>query len=297
MSKPLVSIIIPTYGGPDFLTRALDSIVAQSMSDWEVWVVDDNGLDNKSQIMTELAIQPYLEDKRFHYIAHDVNMNGSVARNTGFANSSGKYIALLDDDDEYFPWFLSSQVDALEKQSTECGMIYCSYDQYLNGKKDGSVYAGKNGHLLFEILIHSFEIPTSSWLVKRSVYEELNGFDESFQRHQDWEFVARLASKYSIIANSEICYKRYIGYRNSPKSSCQFMDYRKHYLEKMKNVIELLPPIKQRQVIVSNKLDAIIPLLKEKKIFCFLKEYVSIKPGLFGIRLLFRRLLKISKLL
>lgn len=292
MNKPIVSIIIPTYGGPKFLARALNSILFQTLENWEVIVVDDNGRGTKNQLETESIVETYLSDSRIHYIVHEINKNGSAARNTGFASSKGSFIALLDDDDEYLPHFLESQVECINQQDESCGLVYCSYSQYVDDKEVRIVQAEKQGNVLYETFMHSFEIPTSSWLIRREAYESLNGFDESFRRHQDWEFLNRLAAKYQIMANSKVCYKRHIGYRNSPKSSDQFIAYRNHYLSKMQHIILTLPPIQQKRVIISNKLDAIIPLLKERKVRRFLKEYLSIKPGYFGLKFLARRILK-----
>lgn len=291
MNNPIVSIIIPTYGGADLLTRALESIKNQTLKEWEVLVVDDNGLGTPNQIGTAKVMDAYSEDHRIKYICHDINKNGSAARNTGAKASKGTYLCFLDDDDEYYPCFLQSQVNSIIRQPSNCGMIYCSYDQYYNGKRCRTVNAEKNGYLLYETLLHSFEIPTSSWLIRREVYEEMNGFDESFRRHQDWEFLNRVAAKFKINSNIEVCYKRHIGYRNSPKSPDQFIAYRKHYLEKMQDVIALLPSRKQKKVIISNKLDAIIPLLKIKKFRRFINEYFAIHPGIYGCNCIVRRIL------
>ena len=293
MNNPLISIIIPTYGGPNLLSRALDSILNQTLKEWEVLVVDDNGKGLPNQLLTENAIKPYLLDERIHYLVHEVNKNGSAARNTGFRQSLGKYIALFDDDDEYLPIFLQSQMLCLEKQNPDCGMVYCSYEQYFEGEKQRTVHALKKGWLLYDTLMHSFEIPTSSWLIKREVFSELGGFDESFYRHQDWEFLNRLAAKYQIQANDTVCYKRHIGFRNSPKNPEQFIAYRKHYLEKMDGVIILLQPKERKHVLISNQIDAIIPLLKTKQFFRFIKEFISIRPGLYGIKFLINRLFKL----
>lgn len=294
MNNPIVSIIVPTYGGGvKLLARALDSIKSQSLEEWEAIIVDDNGVGTANQKATELVVEPYLTDERFKYIVHEYNKNGSAARNTGFAISTGKYIAFFDDDDEYLPNFLSSQVACFERQDSDCGLIYCSYEQHVEGKQNKIVYAKRNGYLLFDTLVHSFEIPTSSWLVRREVCLELSGFDESFKRHQDWEFLNRLAARYKIHANAKVCYKRYIGYRNSPKTPQQFIEYRLHYLNKIKDVIGMLPANQQKQVIVYNRIDAIIPLAKNRQFLHFIKQYISIHAGFVGIMYLVKRGLKL----
>ena len=95
----MVSIVIPTYGGSDCVKRAVDSCLSQSYSYLEIIVVDDNGEGTESQVKTYNSLSSLIESNKIRYICHEVNKNGSAARNTGVKASTGEYIALLDDDD------------------------------------------------------------------------------------------------------------------------------------------------------------------------------------------------------
>lgn len=108
MENVKVSVIIPTYRRTEDITRALDSVLAQTLEAVEVIVVDDNGIGSECGIATETAMRPYIDSKRITYIQHEKNKNGSAARNTGIKVAKGKYISFLDDDDIYRP-------DRLEK--------------------------------------------------------------------------------------------------------------------------------------------------------------------------------------
>ena len=99
----LVSVIIPTYGGGEYLKRCIESVLAQTYPNIEVVVVDDNGLGTPNQLLTQKVMQEFKDDTRVKYVCHEINKNGSAARNTGFRNSKGEYICLLDDDDEWLP--------------------------------------------------------------------------------------------------------------------------------------------------------------------------------------------------
>lgn len=291
----LVSVIIPTYEGATLLPRAINGILAQTYINFEIIIVDDNGLDTPNQKETSKIISSYLNDRRIKYLVHDINKNGSAARNTGVKNSHGKYIAFLDDDDVYYPNFIENQVKLLSSLVSDYAMVYCSHESYLNNSKFEEYHAKQSGNLLYENLIHKVEIATSSILIKRDVFVELNGFDETFRRHQDWEFVVRVASKYKIMANDFIGYKRYLELRNVPQNADKAKQFRLYFVDKMKPIIGLLHPNQQRQVLLSNRMDVSLWYIKEHKYKDFLKEYHEISPGFFGIYYIIKRLILIIK--
>ena len=311
--EDLVSIIIPTYGGANLLPRAIEGVLIQTHQEFELIIVDDNGKGTDNQLKTASVIEPYLTDNRIEYIVHDVNRNGSAARNTGVSHSKGNYIALLDDDDVYNPDFIEKQLVVLKALPLEYAMVYCSHESYFDGVKIEEYHAEASGNLLYENLIHSIEIATTSALIRRSAFENIGGFDESFRRHQDWEFMARLAAKYLIKANDFLGYKRYLEWRNVPVDAAkallgynrilearkgpvdaeQAKLFRLHYLEKMTPLLNCLSKKQARTVIVYNKLDVALWYLKERRPLKFVKEYIEIKPGLRGLRFMYRRIMLI----
>lgn len=295
-NTPLVSIIIPTYGGSDYLPRAINGVLKQKYTNWELIIVDDNGYGTTSQKKTESVLKPFLSDLRIRYIYHESNKNGSAARNTGVANSRGEYIALLDDDDEYEEDFLNKQVELLVTLPNEYALVYCSHVTMFNDECVEVYHASHNGNLLYDNLVHQIEIATTSILIRKFAYESVHGFDESFRRHQDWEFLARISSKYLIKANDFIGYKRYLELRNVPSSAEKAKEYREHYLEKMKPYISTLTTRQQKKVFLVNKLDVALWFLKERRIRLFFKEYREIRPGWYGVKyLLYRLFIVISR--
>ena len=131
-------------------------------------------------------------DSRVKYIKHEKNKNGSAARNTGFKNSDGDYICLLDDDDIFLQDKLSAQVEFLEEHP-EYGACYCWRKQ--NGKEICGEYEGDLSKVLLDL---SFTPTTDSLMIRKECYEALGGFDESYRRHQDFEFLLRFFKKYKI---------------------------------------------------------------------------------------------------
>ena len=92
---PLVSVIIPTYNRADFIEKAIQSVLNQTYSNFEIIVVDDGSTDSSAQIIQKLAEK----DHRIRYYKLEVNSGVSIARNTGISLVRGKYIAFLDSDD------------------------------------------------------------------------------------------------------------------------------------------------------------------------------------------------------
>jgi len=171
------SIITPTYNRADLIGRAIDSVIKQTYTNWEIIVIDDGSTDNTKEI-----IKTYLTDKRVRFITYPENRGVNHARNAGIDVATGSIIALLDSDD-----LLVEQ--ALEK-AKEFIETYPDYDIYFLGTKDQKT--GKemfqipyNGfHPTYKQLIVSNEIRGEFWGVfKRHVFEkykyidELNGFE------------------------------------------------------------------------------------------------------------------------
>ena len=293
--KELVSVIIPSYGGAEFLTRCVDSVLSQTYKQIEVIVVDDNGLGTTTQVKTAAVMNKYANDGRVKYVCHEVNKNGSAARNTGVRVSTGNYIALMDDDDVFYPEKIERQVKMMESLSDDYAVTYCACDIYYKGNKIGESTADKSGGLLYECLSHKIQIASSSMLIRKTAYITLGGFDESFRRHQDWEFIARLASRYLIQADNFIGFRRILELRNNLNTPEIYKERRLFYLEKMQPYIQILPLKQQKDVIVQNRIDIALMYLKCKRYSDFIKEYRDFSPGWYGITCLFSRLNNIIK--
>ncbi|WP_394172410.1 glycosyltransferase family 2 protein [Guptibacillus hwajinpoensis] len=191
-SKPLVSVILPTYKTNDSLIDSINSVLNQSFDNFEVIIVDDNDPDTPYRRNAEKIIKKYSSNEKIVYIKHEKNMNGAVARNTGFKVSKGEFICFLDDDDIFLKDKLRMQVNYLNENPHFQG-VYCW--RFQNGE---IVSNEKVGDLSEELLSLSFTPYTSSIMIKRDCYKRLNGFDESYRRHQDFEFLLRFFEYYSI---------------------------------------------------------------------------------------------------
>ncbi|MCD7855840.1 MAG: glycosyltransferase family 2 protein [Clostridiales bacterium] len=242
----MVSIIIPTYKGEDNIKNAVESVLNQSYKDLEVIVVDDNGLGSEHQINTEKILSLFKNDNRFKYIAHEKNKNGSAARNTGIAASRGEYIGFLDDDDVFLREKTEKQVEMFSKLSPDYGMIYGAFREIINDSHFRIVKAENNDDFLFDFLCDKIIACSSTVLIRRSVLDKVKGWDESFKRHQDLEFFARVAFLYKTAYLPEICVEKKKLDRNTPEASV-YEQYHMHYLNKMEFIVKSFDKNRQKK--------------------------------------------------
>ena len=291
----LVSVVIPTYGGGQFLERCVDSVLAQTYPNIEIIVVDDNGINTPHQIATSNVMKKYLSYQNVKYICHKININGSAARNTGVKNSLGEYIALLDDDDIFLPDNIKQHMIAFEKLDDIYALTTCGTEYYKDNKKINTSIPHMDGKLLFELLSSKFTIGSSTLCVRRDAYDFIGGFDESFRRHQDMEFTARIASKYLIKSIPVIGRRKYIEKRNSAKNPEQFETFRLHYLQKMEPYIKSFPIKEQRIIYVNHLFPVAKEYFKKYGAIKFIEKYYEYRLGIDGIKKIIENWLIILK--
>ena len=204
------SVVIPTYNHGDTVERAIDSALAQTLRDIEVIVVDDASTDDTQTVLDRIG------DPRVTCLRHDSNRGGSAARNTGIDHATGEYIAFLDADDEWLPRKLERQCDLLRSRSAEWVGAYCDFRQIRSNPLvelvDNTVRrpTGLEGNeaLVEGILLRRFAHGgTSTLCLRRTAVEAIDGFDSSFQRHQDLEFLLRLLQrgKLAFVDETLVC--------------------------------------------------------------------------------------------
>lgn len=237
---PLISAVIPTHSGSQIICRAVDSVLSQTYPNIEVVVVDDNGKGTAEQKATENAMKKYASDNRVKYFAHDVSLHGSAARNTGVKHSSGEFIALLDDDDYFLPNNIEEHYRAHINHDKSYGVSFCGM-HIIRGKLEEDIIAKQEGNVLVDFLMGRMRVGSSLIMIRRSVFEEFNGFDESFKRHQDWEFLTRIFTKYKLASTHNIGVVKINLDRNNATNPKKYEDNRIYFLNKMKGIIESLP--------------------------------------------------------
>ena len=265
----LVSVIIPTYNGYDNLARAVDSCLKQTYQNIEVFVVDDNGTGTENQIKTQEVMEKYKDCPNVNYLVHPQNINGSAARNTGIKASSGEYIAFLDDDDEYLPDNLEKHIQVLANKPSDYAMSYCGKKLITPNVGEEIIMPPFEGDVLLDFFCSKMRIGSSFMVVRRSVVEEVNGFDESFRRHQDWEFIVRILDKYKIAKVDNVGIIKYSIGRNQAKNPEKFKENRMYYLNKMEYIIKKFDKKQQAKIYNNHYFQIAKEYLRAKK----LKQY------------------------
>ncbi|WP_430737872.1 glycosyltransferase [Psychrobacter sp. VH5] len=205
------TVIIPTYKRADNLRNAIESVVLQDYEDIELIVVSDNGNKQKLNAEVEAIVDSFRRvssNCNIKLIKHKFNRNGSAARNTGIMNSTGEYISFLDDDDIYIQGRLSKVIKKLKSLPENIGAVYCGFLGW--NSKVNNLGRYTEGDLTEEFLSLDYSrhyLHTNTATYRRHVILELNGFDESYKRHQDLEFNLRFFELYEISTYQEALVK------------------------------------------------------------------------------------------
>jgi glycosyltransferase involved in cell wall biosynthesis len=266
MSNELVSVIIPTFGMPVYLANALQSVFLQSYQYIQLIVVDDNDPSSNARKVTEELVKNLLDKGHcIKYIKHHKNRNGAAARNTGLAYAKGVYIAFLDSDDEYYPDRIEKLVSVIQKCDSNTPAVYTGCEFYKMGTRYAMFNSVKSGCFLVETLACSFMFCTGSNIfIRKEVLDELAGFDENFERHQDYEFLVRLFQKYSLHAVNEVLVIKNNENFNLPDVE-KMIAIKKTYLEKYIGIIESLSDKDKRFIYQKNYLSIAEHAFKSKR--------------------------------
>lgn len=234
---PQVSVIIPTHKRPFFLPRAISSVLAQTYQDWEMIVVDDASNDETGAIVKSFS------DPRIQYLYHEVAKGGSAARNTGILKGQGKFLAFLDDDDEWFPHKLQCQVDLLERSPSKVGVVFagCKKIEQSSGSVLGTHIPTMKGDLSKELLLHNSVGSTSSVLLKRECLQQVGLFDETLPSGQDYDLWIRISKAWHFTCVSEILFHYYIHegqITNNPEAISRGVELLFHKLDQNKNILK-----------------------------------------------------------
>lgn len=197
MKQPLVSIIIPAYNTELYIEETIRSVLIQSYSNLECIIIDDGSTDNLEYIVKNIQ----KKDNRLLYKKQE-NKGVSSARNHGFELSNGEYIAFLDADDLWSTDRIEKMVNVFKTNDTSVGLVHSDM-AFINSKSQltGEVNTGLSGNVLDDLLLwEQCVIPApSSVLIKRSVIDNIGGFNETLSNSADQEFFFRIANKYTIL--------------------------------------------------------------------------------------------------
>lgn len=237
----MVSIIIPTYNRPTFLERSIKSVLKQTYKNIEVIVVDDNGDRNVAQEETIKIMGKFKNYPHVRYIINEKNVGGAESRNIGVKNAKGIYISFLDDDDIYDENKIQEQIKVLkENQNIDvcyCGMTYLNTEGVPIGKRDIYVEGSED---LIEKHIFRPITGTPALLMKKNIFEEVNGFD-NLKRYQDANLIFKiLANNYNLSCVKKELVKVYIHNEERISTNGEWVFMEREYIKNTQKYIGIL---------------------------------------------------------
>lgn len=182
-SQPLVSVIIPCYNTEQYVAEALESVLAQTLSNFEVIVMDDGSIDNTWKVLQDYA----KKDERIRIFSQK-NQNVTWARVNAIQHAKGQYLFFLDSDDKIAPVALAEFSDYLN-QNPDISVVY-SKSEYFEAWH-GEIWSQENPVLKDILLRHCLGVGPSV-MVRKSDYALVGGYDTNLTYGEDWDLYISL---------------------------------------------------------------------------------------------------------
>jgi glycosyltransferase involved in cell wall biosynthesis len=220
---PPVSVIIPAYDRAASIRQAIESVLRQTWTDFELIVVDDGSSDGT------LAAAAEVRDPRLRLVESPRNAGAAAARNRGAGEARGTWLAFQDSDDEWLPEKLGKQMARLAEPAgyvaAYCGLLTLGgLDPAAEARlglryvPDPAVVPAEGD--LREPLLRGNLVSTQTLVVRRDVFLGLGGFDAGLPALEDWDFALRLAARGPIALVDEPLVQQ----RFSPNSLTRSLD-------------------------------------------------------------------------
>ena len=234
-TSPKISIIVPVYKVEKYLRRCLDSIVAQTFTDWECILIDDGSPDNSGKICDEYAEK----DGRFRVI-HQENAGVSAARNAGLEVIKGKYCMFVDSDDTLKDNSLLKIVNVLNDNKADIYIFQTTYYKEKGCIDESNFFRNKNTITADEYIKAMLTGTTSVGPVSKVFISETAKkviFDKKLKIGEDFLFLLT----YALMVSNQICVSHFstYNYLYNPASATHTLDYSKEepkFFEKMNDL-------------------------------------------------------------
>jgi glycosyltransferase involved in cell wall biosynthesis len=201
-----ISVIVPVFEQRELLQEALASIHRQTVSNYEVIVIDD---------ASETDFRPIIgEHDNARLVSHEKNRGAAAARNTGIDEAKADFVAFLDADDIWMPEKLERQLTVFKQENADVGLVYTGLIRYELDGYEWNQYPGERGDIYEKELERDRVHPTSTVMVRRDVLEEVGGFDTDLPSRQDYDLWIRITEYYNVDFVNELL----VGKREQPDS-------------------------------------------------------------------------------
>ncbi len=191
---PLVSVVMSVYNGRPYMRAAVQSMLKQTLQDFELIIVNDGSTDGSGEVLNQLS-----ESEDRIRVFHQENRGLAAALNRGIKNARGKYIARMDADDVSRPHRFERQIKALRgnPERAVVGAQVAFIDE------EGDQIAGSTSnpttpvHLAWRLLFRN-RIFHPTWMAVKEKLEAAGGYNEAYETAQDYELITRLSRRYSV---------------------------------------------------------------------------------------------------
>ena len=199
--RPFVSVVIPSYNRARASIVAVDSVLRQTYSNFEIIFVDDGSTDETAEMLRQFLCDRCVSGDRFRYF-YQPNQGQSSARNKGIAEAQGEWIAFLDSDDAWLPEKLESQVHAIEQFKGGCGACFTDATLLINFGLNTTAFNAAGRYFKQDVgldtdgvtfLARAFGGPWVQTLIARTnLIRQIGGFDLELHFAEDHDFLFRL---------------------------------------------------------------------------------------------------------
>lgn len=223
----LISIVLPVYNGAKYLRESIDSVLAQTYTNWELLIVDDCSKDE-----TPAIAQEYVQrDSRIRYYRNEQNLRLPRNLNKGFLLTRGDYLTWTSDDNRFRPEALEKMHGALVASNAQ--FVYCSMDVIDENDKLIETYIAKPESIKRLV---GFNTVGACFLYTRKAYEAVGDYDHEMILVEDYDYWQRIAMRFKTVVVEEILYdyRRHSGALTSTMRQDQFNRNREKML--LKNI-------------------------------------------------------------
>jgi len=195
---PEISIIMPAYNQEQYIQDAIESVITQSFSDWELIIVDDGSTDRTSEVMESFV------DSRIRCF-YQSNQERSAARNIGLTHATGQFVAFLDADDFWHPSFLESQRHVLITQPNvglvACGTCIVDMQGRIIDCRPTGIRNDASQAITTRLLLQGNQMSCGAVLARTDAVRSVHGFDPTLRQGEDWDLWIRMSIRYKLAAN------------------------------------------------------------------------------------------------
>lgn len=210
-SSDCVDIIMPMYNNAKTVAKSIDSVLNQTHENFNLILVDDGSFDG-----TEEVVKPYLKDKRVHYYKRE-HRGISAGLNFGVSQSKSKLLARQDADDVWLPWHLDFLLATMKTNShldLIGSKVFIDWSQVPNSPNSLSV-SSSSGEQLWLDLAYNNVFNHSTMLFKRSLFDEVGGYNSQYDGYEDWHLWSRMVTKDNAMVVDLANVYYHVGDRNS----------------------------------------------------------------------------------